>query len=145
MIVVVADTSGLLAALDEDHPEGEGARRVLREAGALVISPLLLSELDHVGRRVLGRDAASHAVDDISRWASSGRAILPQVTHGILDIAQSLRARYADLDLDLTDAVSMALAAQFRTNAVLTLDRRDFRAVRPLTHHPAFQLLPDDA
>ena len=29
-------------------------------------------------------------------------------------------------------------------NAVLTLDRRDFRAVRPLTPHKAFRLLPDD-
>ena len=52
--------------------------------------------------------------------------------------------RYADLDLDLADAVSVALAADYRTDAVLTLDRRDFRALRPLTPHKAFRLLPDD-
>ena len=31
-----------------------------------------------------------------------------------------------------------------RTDAVLTLDRRDFRAMRPLTAHKSFRLLPDD-
>ena len=42
------------------------------------------------------------------------------------------------------DAVNVALAAQYRTDAVLTLDRRDFRAMRPLTPHKRFRLLPDD-
>jgi uncharacterized protein len=52
--------------------------------------------------------------------------------------------RYADLGLDLTDAVNVVLAEQYETEYVLTLDRRDFRAVRPLTGHIAFVLLPDD-
>lgn len=144
MIVVVADTSGLLAALDETHPDGEPARRVLRDAATLVVSPVLLSELDHVVRRVLGRDASLQAIDDISRWARMGRVVLPEVTVGIIDTARSVRDRYHDLKLDLADAVNVAFAAQFRTNAVLTLDRRDFRALRPLSHHAAFRLLPDD-
>lgn len=144
MIVVVADTSGLLAALDQTHPDGEAARQVLREAGTLVVSPVLLSEIDHVVRRVLGRDAAHQAIDDIRRWVRAGRAVLPEVTADILDTAQAVRARYLDLRLDLADAVNVAFAAQFRTNAVLTLDHRDFRAVQPLTDHHAFTLLPGD-
>ncbi|MEU9891174.1 hypothetical protein [Sphaerisporangium sp. NPDC051011] len=40
--------------------------------------------------------------------------------------------------------MNVALAADYRTDAVLTLDRRDFRAVRPLTPDKAFRLLPDD-
>jgi hypothetical protein len=40
--------------------------------------------------------------------------------------------------------VNVALAAEYRTCCALTLDCRDFRAIRPLTPHPAFQLLPDD-
>ena len=144
MIVVVADTSGLLAALDGTHPDGEAARKVLRDAGTLVVSPVLLSELDHVARRVLGRGAAHQAIDDIRRWARAGRAVLPEVTADILDTAQAVRARYLDLQFDLADAVNVAFAAQFRTNALLTLDRRDFRAMHPLTDHRAFRLLPDD-
>jgi hypothetical protein len=38
----------------------------------------------------------------------------------------------------------MALAGQFATDAILTLDRRDFRAVRPLSGRAAFRLLPDE-
>jgi len=37
------------------------------------------------------------------------------------------------------------VAAEFRTNAFLTLDRSEFRAIRPLTDHHAFRLIPDDA
>jgi predicted nucleic acid-binding protein len=145
LIVVVADTSGLLAALDESHPNGDGAREMLRTAGTLIISPVLLSELDHVARRVLGPDAAHQAIDDIRHWVRAGRAVLPEVTPDILDTAQSVRTHYRDLELDLADAVNVAVAAEFRTNAILTLDRRDFRAIRPLTDHHAFRLLPDDA
>lgn len=145
MIVVVANTSGLLAALDRTHPDGPAARQALRDAGTLIVSPVLLSELDHVARRVLGQDAAHHAIDDIRRWVRAGRAVLPEVTAGILDAAQAVRVRYRDLALDLADAVNVAFAAQFRTNAMLTLDRRDFRAIRPLTSDTAFRLLPDDA
>lgn len=144
MIVVVADTSGLLAALDETHPDGGAARTALREAGTLIVSPVLLSEFDHVARRVLGRAAAHQAIDDIRRWARAGRVVPPEVTADILDTAQAVRERYLDLRLDLADAVNVAFAAQFRTNVVLTLDRRDFRAIRPLTEHRAFRLLPDD-
>jgi uncharacterized protein len=45
---------------------------------------------------------------------------------------------------DQADAVSVALAARYRTDAILTLDRRDFRAMHPLTPHESFRLLPDD-
>ena len=33
----------------------------------LVVPPVLLSELDHTARRVLGRGAAHQAIDDIRR------------------------------------------------------------------------------
>jgi uncharacterized protein len=55
-----------------------------------------------------------------------------------------VRQHYTDLDLDLADATAIGLAAEYRTDVVLTLDRHDFRAVRPLTGHKAVRLLPDD-
>ena len=48
------------------------------------------------------------------------------------------------LGLNLAFAVNVALAARYQTGTILTLDRRDFRTVRPLTGHLAFRLLPDD-
>ena len=62
----------------------------------------------------------------------------------ILSLAEHTRDRHAALDLDLTAAVNAALALEYRTSAILTLDRRDFRAITPLTPHKAFRLLPDD-
>ncbi|MFD6287579.1 PIN domain-containing protein [Streptomyces sp. NPDC060205] len=144
MIIVIADTSGLLAALDSAHPDHRGANEAIMAAGLLVMSPLLLAELDHVATRELGREAALSAVDDLRRWLNRGRVIMPEITEHHLGAAQSVRIRYSGLDLDLADAVNVALAADYDTDAILTLDRRDFRAVRPLGRHKAFRVLPDD-
>ncbi|MEV8307600.1 PIN domain-containing protein [Streptomyces flavidovirens] len=144
MIIVIADTSGLLAALDSTHPEREAAQEAIMSAGLLVMSPLLLAELDHVATRELGHEAATSAIDDIRGWMRRGRVSVPEITEDRLGFAQSVRARYAGLDLDLADAVNVALAADYDTDAILTLDRRDFRAVRPLGRHKAFRVLPDD-
>ena len=134
--------SGLLAALDSTHPEHQASNEAIMAAGLLVMSPLLLAEIDHVATRELGREAALSAVDDIRAWMRRGRIAVPEITEDRLGIAQSVRARYRDLDL--ADAVNVALAADYDTDAVLTLDRRDFRAVRPLGRHKAFRVLPDD-
>ncbi|MFE9169082.1 PIN domain-containing protein [Streptomyces kebangsaanensis] len=144
MIIVIADTSGLLAALDSTHPEHGAANEAIMSAGLLVMSPLLLAELDHVATRELGREAAHSAVDDLRRWMTRGRVVMPEITEDHLGAAQSVRVRYGSLDLDLTDAVNVALAADYDTDAILTLDRRDFRAVRPLGRHKSFRVLPDD-
>ncbi|MET9546873.1 VapC toxin family PIN domain ribonuclease [Streptomyces sp. NPDC006627] len=93
--------------------------------------------------RELGRAAAVSAIDDVRRWMSRGRIVMPEITEDHLSAAQSVRVRYGALDLDLADAVNMPLAADFDTDAILTLDRLDFRAVRPLGHQKAFRLLPD--
>jgi predicted nucleic acid-binding protein len=83
------------------------------------------------------------AIDDIRRWMRVSRVVVPEVTEAHLAAAQAVRARYRALDLDLTDAVNVALAAEYDTDLVLTLDRRDFRAVRPLGRQKCFRLLPD--
>lgn len=108
------------------------------------MSPLLLAELDHIAMRELGRGAAFSAVDELRRWMSRGRVVVPEITEERLGAAQSVRVRYGALDLDLADAVNLALAADYETNVVLTLDRRDFRAVRPLGRRKAFRVLPYD-
>jgi predicted nucleic acid-binding protein len=143
-MIVVADTSGLLVALDATHPEHKAANQANLSAGLLVMSPLLLAELDHIATRELGREAAISAVDDIRHWMRRGRVVVPEVTEEQLGVAQSVRAQYSTLDLDLTDAVNVALLSVYDTEVILTLDRRDFRAVRPLSQHKAFKILPDD-
>lgn len=60
---------------------------------------------------------------------------LPRITEDHLGVAQLVRTCHCDLDLDLVDAVNVGLAAEYDTDAVLTLDGRDSQAVRPLGRH----------
>ncbi|WP_435851028.1 PIN domain-containing protein [Streptomyces mirabilis] len=136
------DLAGRLGAIAGSSVRA--SNEAIMAAGLLVMSPLLLSEIDRVATRELGREAALGAVDDIRHWARRGRVVLCEITDDHLGVARSVRARYRDFHLDLADAVNVALAAEYDTDAALTLDRRDSRAPRPLGRHKVFRVLPDD-
>jgi predicted nucleic acid-binding protein len=104
----------------------------------------VLAEVDHLATVRFGAQARHAIIDNIVTQALRMRFQVPEVSADALKLAREVQRKYADLDLDLTDAVSVTLAADYRTDAILTLDRRDFRAVRPLTPHKAFRVLPDD-
>ncbi|MFD7156525.1 PIN domain-containing protein [Kribbella sp. NPDC059898] len=143
-MILVADTSGIIAAFDRNAPEGPVCRKLLQDAGTVVLSPLVLAEVDQLARARLGGVARSQILELLTAQVQRMRFQVPDIGAETLATALAVIARYADLDLDLADAVTVALAADYRTDSVLTLDRRDFRAVRPLTPHQAFRLLPDD-
>lgn len=144
-MILIADTCAVIAAYDADHPDTDGCEHALNQASLVVVSPLVLAEIDHVGTVRLGRENARFVLGDIRRNARVLRYVIPEITSDVLDQAEGVRDRYAALDLDLADAVNAVLAAEYRTDAILTTDRRDLRAIRPLTPHKAFRLLPDDA
>lgn len=75
--------------------------------------------------RAGGRPAAYAVTDWLLEQARTPRVQVPEVSAETLRRARRVQDRY-------------------ETSAVLTLDRRDFRTVRPLTEHEAFILLPDD-
>jgi uncharacterized protein len=143
-VITVADTSGIIAASDRNAPESAACRAVLREAGTVIISPLVLTEVDHLAKVRFGSRARTAIIDFVLAQAGQSRFQIPETGLAVLDTARMVQRQYASLDLDLADAVNVALAAQYRTDAMLTLDRRDFRAMRPLTPHKWFRLLPDD-
>jgi predicted nucleic acid-binding protein len=143
-VITVADTSGIIAASDRNAREAAACRRVLQDAGTVIISPLVLAEVDHLAKARFGSEARTAIIDFIIARAAELRFQIPETGPEILLTARAVQRRYASLDLDLADAINVALAAQYRTDAVLTLDRRDFRAMRPLTPHEWFRVLPDD-
>ncbi|MGZ0150446.1 hypothetical protein ACXJJ3_25535 [Kribbella sp. WER1] len=49
-MILVADTSGIIAAFDRNAPEGPSCRKLLQEAGTVVLSPLVPAEVDHRAR-----------------------------------------------------------------------------------------------
>ncbi|WP_305779376.1 PIN domain-containing protein [Nocardia nova] len=142
--IVIADTSGLIAAFDTSSPDSDRAFHVLESAGLVILSPLVLAEIDHVARRELGRRISTQMIEDLTAQARTDHFEVARVSADVLDQANAVRRLYPDLRLDLADAVSVALAADYETDEILTLDRRDFRAVTPLTDHKAFRVLPDD-
>ncbi|MGW6724343.1 type II toxin-antitoxin system VapC family toxin [Nocardia sp. NPDC055029] len=143
-MIVVADTSGLLAMFNRSDPEHFAVRRAADSASALVVSPMALTEVHHVASVRAGRKVADRILGLLADRIASTRVVLAQVDAAQLETAISVRATYDGLDLDLVDAVCVALAAEFDTDAILTLDRRDFRVLRPLNGYPAFRLFPDD-
>jgi predicted nucleic acid-binding protein len=139
--VIIADTSGLIAAFGVDARRHRQARAAFEDdPGPVVLSPFVLAELDYMlltradvkAELQLLREVA----DGVYELASFGQADTRQ--------AAEVAERYADLKLGLADASIVVLADRYRTTRLLTFDERHFRAVRPLSG-PAFTLLPTDS
>ncbi|MFD6454270.1 PIN domain-containing protein [Nocardia sp. NPDC055165] len=143
-MIVIADTSGLLAMFNRSDPEHFAVRRAADSASAVVVSPLALTEVHHVASVRGGRKIADRILGSLADRIAQTRIVLAEVDAEQLNAAITVRATYDSLDLDLVDAVCVVVAAQYDTDAILTLDRRDFRVLRPLHNYPAFRLFPDD-
>jgi uncharacterized protein len=143
-VIIIADTSGIIAASDRNSDDFAACRSVLQEAGTVVISPLVLAEVDHLAKARFGSPARSAIIDFIVKESVIERILIPATGPEVLQPARAVQRQYADLDLDLADAVNVVLAARHATIDLLTLDERGFRAIRPLTSHRWFRLLPHD-
>jgi predicted nucleic acid-binding protein len=139
--LIVLDTSflyALLSAHDQHHDTAaEWYSRVLER---LTTTPLVLAEVDYLVRRRGGVAAAAAFRRDVRSGAFE-----IDWWSGAAGQAAEIAEQYAALDLSLTDASLISLAARLRTLLIATFDERDFRAVRPLTSGEAFTLLPQDA
>ncbi|EYT80753.1 MULTISPECIES: type II toxin-antitoxin system VapC family toxin [unclassified Streptomyces] len=144
-MIAVADTSGLLTLFNRSDPGHHAARKAADQCGFLVTTPLALTEVHQVATSRAGRRAADGILRTLTARVRQLRLVLAPTTPEILDAALTVRTRYAGLDLDLVDAVNVALAAEYDTDAVLTRDLRDFRTVRPVGgRYSCFRILPDD-
>ncbi|MFI5535694.1 type II toxin-antitoxin system VapC family toxin [Nocardia sp. NPDC051900] len=143
-MIVIADTSGILALFNRSDPEHFAVRRAADSASAIVVSPLALTEVHHVASARAGREAADGILALIADRVASTRIVISGVDAAQLHAAVDIRGKYGNLNLDLVGAVCVALADEFDTDAILTLDRRDFRTLRPVGRYSAFRVLPDD-
>ncbi|TLG13928.1 PIN domain-containing protein [Nocardia cyriacigeorgica] len=142
----IADTSALIAAYDNSAPQRDRVRELLSTSVA-VVSPLVLDEVDHLLIARFGKDRriADLVLDDLLTSAEEGAVLVPPIDHHDLRVAQRLITQFGGLRLDLADAVNIVLAERYLTNAIVTLDERDFRAVAPLTpSFSSFRLLIQD-
>ena len=140
-MVIVLDTSGLLAAIDSSQRFHDAAKETLGGAvEPLILSPFVLAELDYLLTTRVGREAGLALLEEVAR----GTYRLAQFS--IVDVAEARRiiVQYADLRIGLADASNVVLANRHDTLDVLTLDERHFRALRGPGGRP-FRILPADA
>jgi uncharacterized protein len=140
--VILCDTSGLLAAYDQQEPSGPAVRELLdTETGTLVVSPFVLAELDYMLLSKAGVQAELTLLNDLADDVYQVAAFTAQ------DAVQVARLvdQYADLKLGISDAHTMILCGpdRYGTTRVLTFDQRHFRAVKPL-QGGVFSVLPAD-
>jgi predicted nucleic acid-binding protein len=127
---VIVDTSALLAFFDTDEPDHDAVSAVLGEATEpLVVSPYVVAELDYLVASRLGVSAELAALSELA----GGAWDLPAIGTEELTQACSMIERYADQQIGVADASIVVLAARYRTRTIVTLDRRHFAVVRPLT------------
>ena len=139
--MLILDTSGLLAALDDDQRFHAAARQVVADhEGSLLLSPFVLAELDYLLSTRVGWNA------EVALLGEVGRGTYRLESFSEDDVAETVGVieRYADLGLGLADASNVVLANRHDTLDVLTLDERHFRVLRGPRNQP-FRLLPADA
>ena len=139
MSVVIADTSGLLAALDADEDEHAAARHVVEQSAVVVLSPFVLAELCYLVMRRGGVRAQLALLAQVADRAYD----LATFTHDDVAAMHALCRRFEDQEIGVTDASVAVLADRHGTDAVLTLDERHFRVLRR-ANGETLRLLPHD-
>ena len=139
--MIIADTSGLYSIFNRRQPEHQAARdAVERDGGPLVLSPLVLAELDYF---ILARLGA-HAEQTVLTELKSSAYRLAPFDNDDFELASEVAVKYGDMQLGLTDASIVVQAARHKTTKILSLDYKHFGAVKPLTSDASFTLLPGD-
>ncbi|MFE2554655.1 PIN domain-containing protein [Streptomyces sp. NPDC059352] len=144
--VAIADTNALYRLFTPKDPLHAGHVAALARVGHLVVSPMVLTELDYLLTERVGARASMNALDFIARQAEARRFEVADVRphlRGAMAVMRGHEDASGGRGVGLADAMNVALAAAFQTADVFTSDAH-FRMMRPLTAHGAFRLLPDD-
>jgi uncharacterized protein len=135
----VADTGALYALYDSDDRHHRRVRKALASVRGLIYVPTaILGEIDYLLREWLGVDAELAFLAGLRQGAFQLEELTPP---DLLRCAELLET-YRDLDLGLVDAAVVATAERLKVETILTLDERDFRAVR--SRIGPLRLLPAD-
>ncbi len=140
--MIICDSGGLIAAYDQADPDGPAVRELLdAEAGALVVSPFVVAEVDYLLLSRSGVQAEFALLDDLA----DGVYQVAEFTAADAKCAAALARKYTDLKLGIADAHTMCLARpeRYATRRILTFDDRHFRAVKP-PQGGVFTILPTD-
>ena len=137
-MVAIVDTSALLAYFNRDDPQHLAVSHAFEgDPEPPVASPYVIAELDYLMTRRWGVDRELAVIGEIA----SGAWELPAIEASDLSRAARVVERYRDQAIGITDASIVVLADRYHTRTVLTLDRRHFDILRPLSGG-RFNVLP---
>lgn len=138
MPAVIVDTSALLAYFDASEPDHAAVEEVLdASTDLLIISPYVIAELDYLVATRHGVDAELAVLDELT----AGAWELVGFDADDLKRARAIVAKYGDQAIGVADASNVVLAERYRTRTIVTLDRRHFEVLRPISGN-RFTVLP---
>lgn len=122
---LLLDTGGLISLLDRGQEAHLACVRIFEKWSRPVLTTeAVITEATHLLGRLAG------GISAVLRFVLDGGAVLVPGSDEALRRADDLIRRYADLPLDYADATLVALAEDVRSEHILTLDRKDFSALR---------------
>lgn len=127
---VIVDTSALLAYFDASEPDHAAVEKNLgASTGLLIVSPYVMAEVDYLVATRHGVNAELSVLDELTggAWELVGFDV------DDLKQARSIIAKYSDQEIGVADASNVVLAERYRTHTIVTLDRRHFEVLRPIT------------
>lgn len=138
--MILLDTSGLLAAIDQNQRQHADCRGALESAAPpLLLSPFVLAELDYLLLRHVGPAAQSALLEEVGRNAFQ----LEPFDANDIERARAVVEDFNDLKIGLADASLVVLAERHDIADVLTLDRRHFEVLR-FARRRRFRIVPTD-
>ena len=139
-MAIVADSGAVYAIYDRRDAFHARVRKAVEAIREIIVLPAAtLGEIDYLLRVRLGNAALLRFLDDIR----DGAFTIEQITLPDFTRCAALIRKYGDLDLGLADASVVAVAERMGASGILTVNQRDFRAIRSASGK-AFRLLPFD-
>lgn len=127
---MIVDTSAVLAFFDRDEPDHEAVVAIITETSEpLVLSPYVVAEVDYLVATRLGVEAEITALRELA----GGAWDLATIDMADLATIATIVQQYRDQAIGAADASNVVLAQRYRTSSIVTLDRRHFTVLRPLT------------
>jgi len=137
-MTLILDTSFLFALSDKGDRNHKRVLTVAQTISEPLILPMVvLPEVCYLIASRLGHQAMRQFLINL---AASDTKLEPVALTDLERVNQILE-QYSDAQLDLVDAVIVAIAEKLGITCVLTLDRRDFSLIRP-RYCDYFELLP---
>ncbi len=135
--IAISDTGFVVALLNKSDGKHSDVVEIYKQQNSILLPQTVLAEVAYL----VGRSVGINVVATFLKGLSASRFRLISLTEtDVMRVAEILD-KYEDSRIDFVDATVMAIAERYKSNLILTLDRRDFRLFRP-KHCQSFDILP---